>query len=44
MGFASVLADLVCVDVTDPLRAQLFSTTVILSGVATVAQTSLGTR
>ncbi|CAI9715241.1 solute carrier family 23 member 1-like isoform X3 [Octopus vulgaris] len=44
MGFAAVLADLVCVDVTDPLRAQLFSTTVILSGVATVAQTSLGTR
>ncbi|XP_014779337.1 solute carrier family 23 member 1 [Octopus bimaculoides] len=44
MGFAAVLADLVCVDVTDPLRAQLFSTTVILAGVATVAQTSLGTR
>ncbi|GAB1597431.1 solute carrier family 23 member 1-like [Argonauta hians] len=44
MGFAAVLADLVCVDATDPLRAQLFSTTVVLSGIATVAQTSFGTR
>lgn len=44
MGFSAMLSDIVCANRTDPIRAQIFSTTLMMSGIATFLQSVFGIR
>lgn len=44
MGFSAMLSDIICANPSDPIRAQIFSTTVMMSGIATFLQNLLGIR
>lgn len=44
MGFSAILSDILCVETSDPIRARIFSTTLVLSGFGTILQTNFGVR